>query len=138
MGYDDASLGRGIDIDGRVARTGRGYELQSRQPLDDRPRQRCALAHDADHVERQQALDDRVEIGQMVIENGDRGAPSERRPIGHLQRHVLIVVQDGYVDHFCHTPCSRGQPDSPTSIRTSLASWMPLSWGIIKPPSVVT
>ena len=37
--------------------------------LDDRPWQRCALAHDADHVERQEALDNFVEIGQMVIEN---------------------------------------------------------------------
>src|SRR5260370_42368033 len=74
----------------------------------------------------------------MVIENGDRGAPGERRPVGHLQRRVLIIVQDGSADHFRHTPCSRGQPDSPTSIRTSLASSMPLSWGIRKPPSVVT
>ena len=65
-------------------------------------------------------------------------APGQRRPVGHLQRHVLIIVQDGYADHFRHAPCSKGQPDSPTSIRTSLASWMPLSWGIRKPPSVVT
>src|SRR6516164_4067387 len=36
----------------------------------------------------------------MVIENGDPGAPGERRPVGHLQRHVLIIVQDGYTDHF--------------------------------------
>src|SRR5260370_40298702 len=73
----------------------------------------------------------------MVIENGDLGGPGERRPVGHLQRRVLIIVQDGDADHSRHTPCSRGQPDSPTSIRTSLASWMPLSWGIRKPPSVV-
>ena len=83
-------------------------------------------------------FDDVVDIGQMVIEDGDRGAPGERRPVGHLQRHVLIIVQDGYADHFRHAPLSRGQPDSPISIRTSLASWMPLSWGIRKPPSVVT
>ena len=78
-----------------LRKTGRGDQLQSRQALDDRPRQRCALAHDADHVERQQALDNFVEIGQMVIENGDHGLPGERRPVGHLQRHVLIIVQDG-------------------------------------------
>src|SRR5271166_1643630 len=85
-----------------------------------------------------EALDDFVGIGQVVIENHDLGAPGEWRPVGHLQRHVLIIVQDGDADHCRHTPCSRGQPDSPTSIRTSLASWMPLWWGIRKPPSVVT
>src|SRR5215813_8217299 len=112
--------------------------LEIGKALNDVTGQRCSLAHYADHVERHETLDDVVEIGQMIIENGDRGAPGERRPVGHLQRHVLIIVQDGYADHFRHTPCSTGQPDSPTSSRTSLASWMPLSWGIRKPPSVVT
>src|SRR6266436_188759 len=92
MRYHDTSLGRGLHIDGRVARTGRCDALQSRQPLDDRPWQRCALAQNADHVERQETLDNLVAMRQMVIENGDRGAPSERRPVGHLQRGVLLIL----------------------------------------------
>ena len=39
-----------------------------------------------------ETLDNFVEIGQMVIENGDHGAPGERRPVGHLQRRVLIII----------------------------------------------
>jgi len=35
MRYHDTSLGRGLHIDGRVARTGRCDQLQSRQALDD-------------------------------------------------------------------------------------------------------
>jgi hypothetical protein len=52
--------------------------------------------------------------------------PASGDQVGHLQRHVLIIVEYGYADHFHHAPCSRGQPDSPTSSRTSLASWRPL------------
>src|SRR5262249_40943092 len=100
MRHDDTSLGRGLYIDGRVARTGRCDQLQSRQALDDCPGQRCALAHDADHIERQEALDNLIGFGQMVIEDRDHGATGERRPVGHLQRHVLIIVQDGYADHY--------------------------------------
>src|SRR4029077_9100101 len=50
-----------------------------------------ALAHDADHVERQEALDNFVEIGQMVIENGDHGAAGGWRPGGPLQEPLLII-----------------------------------------------
>src|ERR1700693_156735 len=31
----------------------------------------------------------------MIIEHRDRCTSSEWRPVGHLERHVLIVVQDG-------------------------------------------
>src|SRR4029077_6464268 len=67
MRHRDTSLSRGLHIAGRVARTGRCDQLQSRQAPDDRPWQRCALAHDADHVERQEALDHVVEIGKMSL-----------------------------------------------------------------------
>lgn len=30
----------------------------------------------------------------MIIENGDFGLGGERRPVGHLQRHVLIVMTE--------------------------------------------
>jgi hypothetical protein len=69
MRYDGISLGGGLYIDGRVARTGRCEQLQARQALDDRPRQRCALAHDADHVEWQEALDNFIGFGRIIIED---------------------------------------------------------------------
>ena len=51
-------IARGGDIDRRVRGSRRGNELEIGKTLNDGAGQRCSLAHDADHVERPEALDD--------------------------------------------------------------------------------
>ena len=57
---------------------------------DDVAEQRGPLAHDTDDVERQQPLDHRVRIGEVVLKDGDVRSIAEYRPIGALQRHGLV------------------------------------------------
>ncbi len=68
VNHRDAARGRGLQIDGRVARTGGGDEFQVRQPLDQLGAQRRALAHHADDVIGKQPLHHGIRIGQMVAE----------------------------------------------------------------------
>jgi len=50
-------IARGGDIDRRVYRSRRGNELEIGKALNDIAGQRCSLAYDVDHIERQEALD---------------------------------------------------------------------------------
>ena len=65
-----------------------------RQALDDVTRQRCALPHDAHHVERRQPLNDGVWVGEVIVEHGDLGSGGHVGPVGHAQRDVLVVIED--------------------------------------------
>jgi len=66
--------------------------LVAKNRLNDRPWHGCALAQNADQSNGRRRLDNFVAMRQMVMENGDRGAPSARRPVGHLQRGVLLIL----------------------------------------------
>jgi hypothetical protein len=90
----DAVFLGGRDVDGSVERPSGGDHLQPWQARDDVTRQRCALAHHAHHVEWRQPLDDCVLIGEVIGEDGDLGARSHIRPVGHAQRDVLVIVED--------------------------------------------
>ena len=39
-------------------------------------------------------LDDGVQVGEVIVEHGDRGAAGDLRPVRHGQRDVLVVVED--------------------------------------------
>src|SRR5258705_11256632 len=53
-----------------------------------------ALAHDANHVERQEPFDERVGLVDMIIEDRDLGLFGDRRPVRDAQCDVLVVIQD--------------------------------------------
>jgi hypothetical protein len=77
-----------------ASRSGRRYQLEVRELLQDLPRKRRAFAHDAYRVERPQALDHSRGIGDVIVEHSDLGVPPDDRPVGKPQRNVLVVVED--------------------------------------------
>lgn len=90
---DTALLG-GRHVDRRVERPRRGDHSQLREPLNDAAQQRCSFAHYAHDVEGGQPLHDRVGVEEVIIEDGDLGVSRHRRPVGHAQRDVLVVVEN--------------------------------------------
>jgi hypothetical protein len=56
--------------------------------------QRGLLAHDANDIERQQPFNHGVRIGEVVLKYGDARSIAEHRPIGALQRRILVIVQN--------------------------------------------
>src|SRR5438309_7808390 len=62
VNHCDPTIARGGDIDRRVSRSRGGDELEIGKALNDVAGQRGPLAHDADHVERPEELDDFVGI----------------------------------------------------------------------------
>ena len=93
-GYEDAALRGRLHVDRGVARSGGRDKLEPRQLLQDFSRQRGPFAHDADGIERTQPLDERGGISDVIVEYRDLRAPSDCRPIGQPQGHILIVVED--------------------------------------------
>ncbi len=100
----DAAFLGGRDVDGGVERPRRGDHLEPRQALDDVPWQWRALTHHAYHVERLESLDDRIRIGDVIVEHGDRGAGGHLRPVSHGQRDVLVIIEnrDLHRPNFAH------------------------------------
>jgi hypothetical protein len=90
----DAVFPGGPDVDGSVERPGGGDHLQPWQALDYATRKRCALTHHAHHIERRQPVHDGILVGDVIVEDGDVGARRHLRPVGHAQRHILVVVED--------------------------------------------
>src|SRR5713226_9444116 len=84
----------GDDIDRRVSRSRRGNELEIGKALKDVAGQRGPLAHDTNDIKRQQPLNHGVRIGEVVLKYGDVRSIAEHRPIGALQRHILVIVQN--------------------------------------------
>jgi len=93
-GDDDATLGAGREVDGRVAKPARHQELQRRQLVEERARERCPLAHDDDDLERAEPGRDRVLVVQMIAEHGDRDIARDRPPVREPGADVLVVVDD--------------------------------------------
>ncbi len=100
-------IARSGDIDRRVSRSGRGNELEIGKPLNDVAGQRGPLAHNANDIKRQQPLYHGVWIGEVVVKYGDVRSIVEHRPIGTLQRHILVIVQNSDLELF-HWHPSRG------------------------------
>jgi hypothetical protein len=65
-----------------------------RKPFEDFTRQRRSFSHDADDIERQQPFDDRIRIGDKIVEDGDFSSSGDGRPIRHRERDILIVIED--------------------------------------------
>nr|WP_171815318.1 hypothetical protein [Mycobacterium avium] len=63
------------------------------EPLDQAARERHPLAHGAHHVERPQRVH-RLLLGQVLVENGDVAPLLHPRPVGDLQRHPGVVVEN--------------------------------------------
>jgi len=55
------------------------------QSFENRARERRALTHDADDLERRQASGQGVRIVEVVVEDGDGRPSRQRRPVRHLQ-----------------------------------------------------
>src|ERR1700736_5702837 len=87
-------IARGGDIDRRVSSSRRGYELEIGKALNDVAGQRSPLAHDTNDIKRQQPLNYSVRMGEVVLKYGDVRSIAEHRPIGALQRHILVIVQN--------------------------------------------
>ena len=90
---DSVLLGSG-EVDRGVERSGGRNHLEVGQTINNVARQRCSLPHDADHVVRQQPVDHGVGIGEVVVEDRDVGSGSDRRPVGHTHRDVLVIVEN--------------------------------------------
>jgi hypothetical protein len=93
----DAALSGGFKIDGSVARTGRGNELEIRQLFDALAPQRRALAHYAEDVVGQQSLDYGGGVGEVIPEHIDLRALRDLGPVGQLECDPLIIVQHRYL-----------------------------------------
>src|ERR1700676_279471 len=58
-------------------------------------------------IKRQQPLNHGVRIGEVVLKYGDVRSIAEHRPIGALQRHILVIVQNSNLV-LLHSHPSRG------------------------------
>ena len=94
VNHCDPTIARGGEIDRRVSRSRRGNEFEIGKALNDVAGQRRPLAHDANDVKRQQPLNDSVRIGEVVLKYGDRRLIAEHRPVGALEGHILVIVQN--------------------------------------------
>lgn len=70
-GDRDTEVVRGLRVDGGVAGSRRGDQLELRQLLQDLPCERSAFAHDADHVEGAKPLNHCRGIGDVAVEHAD-------------------------------------------------------------------
>ena len=89
-----AMLGRGGEIDRRVPGTRGHQQTQLGQRLEQCPRKGRPLAHRADDLEVTERRGDRRRIAEVALEHGDLGRIAQRRPIRHVERHPLVVVED--------------------------------------------
>src|SRR6266852_5493194 len=94
--FDAVALGR-LGVDGGVPRPRRSDEFQIRQTIQQGRRHYGPLAHDAENIKRKQTLNERFELGDVVVENLDLGVAGNRRPVRHLQGYILIIVQYPYL-----------------------------------------
>src|SRR6266853_371360 len=87
-------IARGGYIDRRVYTSRRGNELEIGKAFNDGAGQRSPLAHDTNHIKRQQPLHHGIRIGEVVLKYGDVRSIAEHRPIGALNRCILVIVQN--------------------------------------------
>src|SRR5712691_4881174 len=88
-----------LHVDRRVAHTRRHEQTQVRQTLHEVATERCALPHAGHDIEIPQSIRQGVTIGQMIPEDLNATIRSQRAPVGHLQRHALVVVENRNPSH---------------------------------------
>jgi hypothetical protein len=86
-------IARGGNINRRVYSSSRSNELEIGKALNDVAGQRGPLAHDTNHIKRQQPLNHGVWIGEVVLKYGYVRSIAEQRPISALKRYILVIVQ---------------------------------------------
>src|SRR5690606_18360710 len=77
---------------------------------------RCALAHEADDVEADERAGGSLLVGEGLIEDGDPVVLLQARPVRHLQRHLLVIIENGDRDHLGALPADCAlcfAPDKP-------------------------
>jgi len=95
-------------VTGAIAAGRADQKFELRQRLDDRARERRALAHRADNGKTLECLDDLVRGPEMLVEDLDRDIALHLRPVGHGERHVLVVVENCAANrHVSHPPGRR-------------------------------
>ncbi len=95
----DAALGRRLHVDGGIAHARGDEELELGQALEQRPRERRPLAQGHDDVEVGQPRRERGLVGQVVLEGHDLRARGQALPVGHAERHALVVVEKRHARH---------------------------------------
>ncbi len=95
MGNRDPVICCCSDVDRRIDGPGRADEFEIGEALDDAARERGALTHDADDIERKEPSYDAIGVVDVILKYGDVRPIAEHRPVGALKRYVLIVVQNG-------------------------------------------
>src|SRR5580704_9340256 len=92
---EDAAIDRRLHIDRGVARPGGDEELELRQALEQRPRERGALAHGDEDLIILELRRGGVDAAQRRVEHIDRDLGFQARPIRHGERDILIIVEYG-------------------------------------------
>ena len=92
---DDAALGAGLHVDRGVVGAGGDEELELRHAVDHLAGKAGALAHHHDDVEILEVADGvGVAAADRLGEHLDLDVLGDLRPVGELERHVLVVVED--------------------------------------------
>ena len=89
-----------LGIDRGIAHTGGDEEFQVGQGAEDRFRERGPFAHGDDDLKSLQRGDDFVGSAEMLLKYFDFDAVFDLAPIGDLERHVLVVIEDRAAN--CH------------------------------------
>jgi hypothetical protein len=90
----DAALSRRLVVEARRARAGQHHELEVRQLLDQRPRERRALAQQAEDLERRQLLRRVIDRLEGFLEHRDLDAALlQAVPIRHAHGDLLVIVE---------------------------------------------
>src|ERR1700684_311547 len=92
-GAGAAFLGR-LGVDRGIAHAGGDEELEVGQRLDHFPWEAGALAHGDDDLESLERRDDVVGPAEMRVEDLDVDVALDLRPVGDLEHHVLIIVEN--------------------------------------------
>ena len=98
---DAARLGR-LCIDRGIAHPGGDQELQLGQRVDDFFRECGPLAHRNDDRKTLQRRNDLVGAAKMFVKYFDLDLVLDLGPVGELERHILVIVEDCATNrHFC-------------------------------------
>src|SRR5262249_9181951 len=90
----DAMVAQRRQIKRGVAHSGRDQELELRQPFDEAAREGRALAHRRDDLGLREGTRGFILIGEGFTLDDDIGTALERRPVRHIERHALVVVEN--------------------------------------------
>src|SRR5260370_4926973 len=91
VNHRDPMIARGANINRRVYSSSRSNELEIGKALNDVAGQRGPLAHDTNHIKRQQPLNHGVWIGEVVLKYSYVRPITEQRPIVAFMRRIVVV-----------------------------------------------